>query len=1362
MAAAILTAVAGVAHSAPVGSSSKALHEARRLHDEADSLLKTGKYDAAIPLLNRALSVREKRLGPKHLDVAQSLTLLGIVYWHKGDYARAEPLYQRALAIDEKALGPEHPDVAQSLNNLAVLYNNKGDYARAEQMHQRALAIREKALGPEHPDVAQSLNNFAILYNKKGDYARAEQMHQRALAIREKALGPEHPDVAQSLSNMAAAYWEKGDYAQVEPMCQRALAIREKALGPEHPDVAQSLNDLAIVYRDEGDYDRAEPLHRRALAIREKALGPEHPDVAQSLNDLAFVYLEKADYDRAEPLYQRALTIREKALGPEHPDVAQSLNDLAFVYRNKGYYDQAERLHRRALAIREKVLGPEHLDVAESLNGLADVYVDRGDYTRAEPLNRRALAIREKVLGPEHPDVASSLNTIARVNWVKGDYALAEKLHRRALTYREKALGPEHPGVAQSLDNLASVYRDNGEYARAEPLYERALAIREKALGPEHLDVAQSLDNLASIYRRKCDRARAEPLFQRALSIREKALGSAHLAVADSLDNLAALYKGGGEYARAKPLFERELAIREKLLGPEHLDVTRSLKGLAMLYDAQGEHARAEPLLQRALAIVESSLGPDHVLVADALSDLATLYDAQGEHARVEPLLRRALAIREKALGPKHPDVAISLGSLSTLYLARGDVASARRFMTRAGSIEDGNSGIAWTIESDERKRMYMESIRANTYKAVSLHVLLSPTDEDARRFALETILSRKGRELDVMADSFGMLRRRLSSRDRDTLDQLRSINGQISAITWRGPGKTPLSLHQTLLTQLEQQRQQLEAEMIRRSVDLGAQMRQIRVEDVRSAIPEGAALLELFMYRPFNRQATAIGRWGEPHYVAYVLKRGGSIDAIDLGKAALIDAAVERLRRALARAAADPRPAARALDALVMQPVRRLLGPIRWVFLSPDGALNLVPFSALMDEEQRYLVEQYAFSYITSGRDLLRLKETPMWRQGDVVIAASDFNSPAIAHRPVAEGSPRRSADMKTLSFPPLPFAVDEGRAISRLLRRSKVLIGPSATEREVKVLSGPRILHIATHGFFLPDQEEEQASLACNVEVNQRGLNEPQLTRSPMENPLLRSGLVFSSANRSQDAKDDGVLTALEASQLDLLGTKLIVMSACETGVGEVHSGDGVYGLRRALAIAGAETQVMSLWNVDDEATRTLMEAYYGELLAGGGRGESLRRVQLTMLKNSEWAKLSHPHYWAAFIVSGNDAALDGTPVQPDFARVRPGLRGCGCWMGASSSEGVGALGAVLAIAALRLRRRRPIANHMQGRYDLTSSLQRQPRRGTSEDGNVARSSTRRWHRIPPRLPALAAPRCQYPRASRLYRASSRSSAG
>jgi tetratricopeptide (TPR) repeat protein len=409
---------------------------------------------------------------------------------------------------------------------------------------------------------------------------------------------------------------------------------------------------------------------------------------------------------------------------------ARNLHEEAGRLRGAANYDKALQLFERALAIRERLLRPDHHDVAASLNSLANLYRARGEYAKAEPLYNQALAIREKALGPEHPDVAASLNNLALLYGNRGEYAKAESLHNRALAIKEKALGPEHPDVARSLVNLANLYIRKGEYVEVESLYRRSLDIWEKALGPEHLDVAIALNNLAIFY---VDR---------------------------------------GAYAKAEPLHNRALAIREKALGPGHPDVATSLQSLANLYRDRDEYAKAEPLYGRALAIREDVLGPNHPDIALTLSNLAVLYRARGEYVKAEPLLRRALTILEKTLGPEHPHVETFLDELAKLYATKGDLAQAITLQARANAVSERN--LALNLIGSERQNLaYLALLTKQTNFTLSLHSRLAQNDPQALDLAFTTLLRRKGRGLDVMADTFSILRRRAKLEDQALLDQL-------------------------------------------------------------------------------------------------------------------------------------------------------------------------------------------------------------------------------------------------------------------------------------------------------------------------------------------------------------------------------------------------------------------------------------------------------------------------------------------------------------------------------------------------------------------------------------------------------------
>ena len=1020
---------------------------------------------------------------------------------------------------------------------------------------------------------------------------------------------------------------------------------------------AERLNDEVVRLCDAGKYDEAIPIAERALAIRQKVLGPSHPDVADSLNNLAFLYDTKGDYAKAEPLYQRALVIDERALGPDHPNVATDVNNLAALYYSNGEYAKAEPLFQRALAIRQKVLGPNHPDVAQSLNNLALLYEKKGDDAKAESLYQRSLAIREKELGPNHPDVAAALNNLAESYSAKGDFAKAEPLHQRALAIREKALGTDHPDVGSSLNNFAGLYRAKGDYAKAEPLYQRALAIFEKALGPDHPLVATSLNNLAGLYGAKGDYAKAEPLYQRALAIEEKILRPDHPAISTSLNNLAELYRTKGDDAKAEPLYQRGLAIREKALGPYHPDVATFLNNLALVYDHMGNYEKAEPLFQRALAIDEKALGPDHADVGTALNNLAVLYRAKGDYARAEPLQRRALTIKEKALGPDHPDVATALNNLAALYEAKEDMPRAVAFRLRATDISERNIALNLANTSERQTLLYLATFSGETSRTVSLHVQSAPNDQAARRLALTTILRRKGRALDAIADSIGALRRRLNAQDRALLDQLTDTRSRLATLVLGAPGKASLAQHRAEIKSLEEQAEKLEAQISTRSAEFRVRAQPVTLESVQAAIPPGAALVEFLSYYQYNAKRN---EWGSRSYVAYVLGNQGESAWVDLGEAAEIDKAVNELRAVLRKDGDKPlsdierevKPKARLLDQKIMQPVRKLLGGKSTLLLSPDGALNLIPFAALVDEQGKYLVESHSLTYLTTGRDLLRLQTKIENKQGAAVFANPDFGGDItdcneralkIANKTsIKRSSAGDSIDFLDAFFCPLEGTADEASALKSMFPDSKVWTERQATKTALKQVNAPAFLHIATHGFFLDDvvvsAAEATSRSLVHTQQSTGGITAPEFH---VDDPLLRAGLAFAGANLHRGGDDDGILTAREASGLDLWGTKLVVLSACDTGMGEVKNGEGVYGLRRALVLAGSETQVMSLWPVSDEGTRDLMIDYYKALKGGQGRSEGLRQVQLKMLASRN---RRHPYYWASFIQSGEWANMDG----------------------------------------------------------------------------------------------------------------------
>jgi CHAT domain-containing protein len=498
----------------------------------------------------------------------------------------------------------------------------------------------------------------------------------------------------------------------------------------------------------------------------------------------------------------------------------------------------------------------------------------------------------------------------------------------------------------------------------------------------------------------------------------------------------------------------------------------------------------------------------------------------------------------------------------------------------------------------------------------------------------LRSVLEVKGRVLDAMSDSLG--RQSVNPEDQVVLEQLVAVAQQLSTLMYQGPrGLSPDVYHQRL-DALAAEQAQLEAELSTRSATFRQQVAPISLAAVQAGIPKQAALIEWYRYKPFDPHAKEVKtQWGKSRFLAYVLRHKGEPAVVDVGEADAIEQLIRDFRTGLS----DPtstfvQEVGAELYGKLVKPLHPFLGNATHLVVAPDGALNLIPFGALTDETGAYLAMRYEITYLTSGRDLVRT-ETSATHSNAVVVANPDYGRSATKVLQAAStAQPVEASDLDRFGIPfkPLQGTAKEAKALARVLKvkREDLLTKTEATEVKVKHLHGPRILHIATHGFFLRDNELPATALRVG------GFSHDQTPVPLGENPLLPSGLALEGANSSQSGEhDDGILTAAEVAQMDLRGTQLVVLSACETGMGDVQNGEGVYGLRRALVLAGAETQVASLWKVADVATKDLMVEYYQSLLQGEGRSAALRAAQQKMIKSQ---MRSHPYYWAAFVPIGN----------------------------------------------------------------------------------------------------------------------------
>jgi CHAT domain-containing protein/Tfp pilus assembly protein PilF len=927
---------------------------------------------------------------------------------------------------------------------------------------------------------------------------------------------------------------------------------------------------------------------------------------ATELMEEAVRLYQNGQYTEAIPYAEKSQVISEKTMGHEHPGIANGLNILATIYQAMGNYDKAEPLLKRSLAIKEKILGQDDPSTANSLSNLAALYYAMGAYENAETLYRRALAIYEKVLGPENQITATSLNRLALLFDTMGYYDKAEPLYKRSLNIYEKALGPEHPYTATAISNLAGLYLNMGAYDKAEPLLKRSLASTEKALGPEHLDTATSLNNLAFFYVKM------------------------------------------GAYEKAETLYKRSLAICEKTLGLEHPTIARSLSNLGWLYYTIGSYDKAEHLYKRSLAICEKALGPEHPTTATALNKLALLYCTVNAYGKAEPLYRRSLAIYEKALGPEHPYTASSLNNLADLLAAIGQSGEALSLCERSQRIDRRQIEQILGFAAEAQQTQFLSTREGDLFVYLSLIRQRFANNPKAVRNGLDVWLARKGILLETQKRIQDVLAGADNAKGREIYTDLTRVRQELARLVLGGPGKEGPQAYQKRITELTNQKETLEGQLSRLSQAF-AQQKKTRIATtatVASALPKGSVLIEIARIRDYDFKTIKFGAY---RYLAFVLPpgKGSEVSMVDLGAADNIDQKVAAFKKSLGNREILPDLLAKQsndLYKIIFAPLTSAMGNARQIFLSPDGSLNIIPFEVLQDDHGRYLIETHTFRYVSAGRDIAGYGMIKEKGQKAILMGDPDFDLDTVKTLPDKDIKVALSRGMQGISFSRLPGTKKEVEAIATILGSSASLTytGKSATESALTQSKSPRILHLATHGFFLSDQD-----WSSMMDEKSRGIKivgkDKDMPKKPVriENPFLRAGLALAGANNSlaQDGATEGILTAEKILGLNLRGTDMVVLSACETGMGDVKNGEGVYGLRRAFTQAGAKSLVMSMWEVPDVETKELMVNFYKNLQSGKmNRAEALRQAALTQRQTVK-ARYGNdnPYYWAAFVFLG-----------------------------------------------------------------------------------------------------------------------------
>lgn len=1001
-------------------------------------------------------------------------------------------------------------------------------------------------------------------------------------------------------------------------------------------------------------------------ALLERRIGADHAGLAPALALVSAGYERMQDPRRWLAAAERRVTLLERSPGLDSLELAAALGARCRARAASGDAAGAIQDGERGVAIAERRAGAHDLRTADALTDLASVFVRQNRFADALAIQERVLAIRERALGPDHRRVALALQNVAGLEMRLDRLAAARAHAARAVAIWER---PEHdldPEGSSGQAALGDIARRSGDYEAARRAMETALQMRRRALAPADLRIAASLENLAGLHEEMGDYAAALPRRQESLAIRSRGQGETHADYATALDALARLLVAMGRAPEGRPMSERAVAVREAARGAMDPGLVRMLNTLGDAQRAMDDAPGALATYRRAERILAAGRGAATVERATVLRRLGQAQIALHQPASAESSYSEGLAVARRALGESHP---LAIDLLDDLAHAQRDLGHGREALASALEAERrGRERFRLQVPAlSEREALRYGEVRPSGLP-IALGLIADGADPTRVGEVWEALAHNRGQVLDEITER----RRALRRAETPELDSLRGrfadASRELGGLLARGTRGD--SAWEARVAESRARIERIEAALGSRSRSFRDERSResMRFADLAAALPPGAALVSFTRY--------ALVRWRDgrqtldDRIAAFVLRQGGAPEVITVGSTDLVDSLCLAWRSEMRPIAATDDAAARERDAeriglalrrLVWDPIAARIGEARRVFVVPEGELHLIDLAALPTDRGRYLVESgREFHMLAGERDLLWSPASPgrgLLALGDVSFDSSGVDPAAsgalAAAVPAWRGAPAACAAFRDASFARLPGTAAEAAQVAALWpgEASEVvrLAGPAASEAAVKRLApGRRIVHLATHGFYVDPRcamgqggGRGIGGLAPSDSTARAAA--PAREPDPFENPLRLSGLALAGANRRAGSGadgEDGILTAEELAALDLSGVEWVVLSACETGVGAVHTGEGVTGLRRALHTAGAHTLISSLWAVEDESATRWMTALYRRRLRerqdtvaavnGADRDELARRRRAGMS--------THPFHWAGFVAAGD----------------------------------------------------------------------------------------------------------------------------
>ncbi len=924
--------------------------------------------------------------------------------------------------------------------------------------------------------------------------------------------------------------------------------------------------------------------------------------------------------------------INEKS--PEFQKVLQLYSKAELFNKSKNYKKAAE-IYEETVTHFETNFSIEHFYYGLLLNNLAKAYSDNKNYEKALVLFKKALSNTEQYLGKSNTQYNLILNNIARTYQHLEQFKKGISYSKEALANIASNFGKSHIEYAMALNILGGLYFKNNDIKSALSIFIKALQIIENSNATKHPEYDVILNNLGLCYKELGQFNKALFYYNRSLEIIKRTKGKNNTNYITSISNLAGLHIDNKELISAKNLITEALQIIEKIKGKNNIDYSKSLSQLAEIHKQRGQFKKAQICYKEALDIVEKTLGSKHSEYASAIGNLASIYDLLKEHDNALPLREEALKLSEDIYGRNNISYSISLNNLAST------LKEMKRYNEALPYLKELNDDLLRQIETSflllsekERENFIANIMKQRLDEFLSFNFKTENAKSEVSELALNNILISKGLLLNSTQNILSELE---SLNDNLITKKINDLRIQKSILSKQLI--LPINDRKININEAEKNIQSNEIELLKLYENNFGNYTLIK-DFKKNKLKKNEIAIEFKRFKDYTNNF-----FGIYQYVAYIYhKNTKKLKVVNLFEERQLKKYITnttspnqlyKTRGAKGKTTKTNTIVADSIYHLVWKPLEEHLKDSKTIYYSPDGLLHKIPFAALPNSENKLLGEIHDLNLMGNTSNIRTNLSQPNLSDA-VLIGGIDYNYVQSDKAIIEENqfsileseqllgntnNKKISAGNSTWSY--LSGTQKEIESIKELLPLSKLLSKKKATETTFKNLSGnsPSVIHIATHGYFFPDLE------ITNKEQPYR----------KAENPLLRTGLLFANANYAWQngnnpyEEDDGILTALEISNLDLKNTDIVILSACETGLGDIEGSEGVYGLQRAFKMAGVKTIIMSLWEVPDTETAEFMELFYTHWKAKNNPKKAFKEAQKLMMSKYR----GNPEKWAAFVL-------------------------------------------------------------------------------------------------------------------------------